>query len=336
MLLDQYKLSLPKISIADWLQAVESASGRIRDVLSAQTKGVRILQSLKETQASTERIGWLNIWAKVFAALESIAAAITHKSKLSLLLCQRNTFELMLQVHTVLDPCRTSNGGKLDGTQSKNNGEYELRSCIERLRAYTAWCLWHDKAYYNELLNPRSMRDIWNYDAYLSMLKIANPPSQMERFLEKVEGRLDEDAFRLAGRRVRNEYNEKIRQIDEWMADSRLRRWRDVIDRASKHNTKGIPFFVLFDRSDASVPKRLLKEGTRFYYSAYVLSSIATHNSSMEEFIQIKDDTIKPLVTGDDGQINQLATELILRCQHIFEILKIINDGMKNNPQIRA
>ena len=48
----------------------------------------------------------------------------------------------------------------------------------------------------------------------------------------------------------------------------------------------------------------------------------------MEEFIQVQGDTIKPLLTGDDEQINRQATELILRCQHIFAILEILNDGM--------
>lgn len=336
MLLNEYKLSIPKVSMNDWEEAVDSSTGLIQGVLIAQTNGVRILKSIKETMATTERIGWLNIWAKAFAALESTAAAITHRSKLGLLLCQRNTFELMLQMHTILDPIRMSKNASLDKPRLKDSGEYAMRSCIERLRAYTAWCLWHDKAYINEMLNPKSMRDIWNFDFFDGIQNRENPSAQIEQFLKKVDGHLDEKAFREVGRNVRDMYTDKIKQIDEWMADPRLRKWADTINQVSRQNIVGIPFFLLFDRSDASIPKRLLKEGMRFCYPSYILSSIASHGSSMEEFIQIEGDTIKPVLTGDDEQINILAPEVTFRCQHIFTILQTLTDEMAENPQIRS
>jgi hypothetical protein len=131
-------------------------------------------------------------------------------------------------------------------------------------------------------------------------------------------------------------YTDKIKQIDEWMADPRLRKWANAIDHASRNNIVGVPFFVLFDRSDTSIPKRLLKEGMRFCYPSYILSSIASHGSSMDEFIQIQDNTIKPLLTGDEEQINTLAPEVIFRCQHIFTILHTLNNEMVKNPQTRS
>lgn len=319
----------------DWQQAVESASGLIRDILSAQTSGVQILQNINETKASTERIGWLNLWAKTFAALETVAAAITHRSKLGLLHCQRNTFELMLQAHTILDPIRKLDG-QAPGKSRPDYSEYAMRSSIDRLRAYTAWCLWHDKAYYKEVLNPKSMRDVWNFEFFDALQKRPNPSPQIEQFLEKIDRQIDEKGFRQVSRDVRKMYTEKIKQIDEWMADPRLRKWSDTIDRVSRQNIVGVPFFILFDRSDASIPKRLLKEGMRFTYPAYILSSIASHGSSMEEFIKIEGNSINPVLTGDKEQIETLAPEVIFRCQHIFTILKTINDEMVKNPQLRS
>lgn len=336
MLLNEYKLSIPKVSMDDWEKAVDSSSGLIRDVLIAQTSGVRLLQSVKETQSSTERIGWLNIWAKSFAALESTAAAITHRSKLSLLLCQRNTFELMLQMHTVLDPMRAVLNEAPQNQHLKEVREYAMRSCIERLRAYTAWCLWHDKAYYIEMLNPKSMRDIWNFEVFNEIQNMKNPATHIEKFLENFDSGLDEGTFRKLGREVRNKYTEHIKQIDEWMADPRLRKWTNVIEQTRRQNIVGVPFFILFDRSDVSIPKRLLKEGMRSSYPSYIMSSIASHGSSMEEFIQIQGDTIKPTLMGDEEQINILAPEVIFRCRHIFTILTALNDEMVDNPQIRS
>ena len=169
MLLHEYKLLIPTISMKDWLQAVEMASGLMRDVLDAQTTGLKIVANIKEPTASTERIGWLNIWAKTFAALEAVSAALSHHSRLVLLLCQRNTFELMLQMHTIMDPIRKfdkKNEHDESPKVANETNEYACRSSVDRLRAYTAWCLWHDKAYFKEVLNPKSMRDIWNAKKY--------------------------------------------------------------------------------------------------------------------------------------------------------------------------
>ncbi len=64
---------------------------------------------------------------------------------------------------------------------------------------------------------------------------------------------------------------------------------------------------TLFDRADISIPKRLLREGIRFTYSAYTASSKASHGSSMEEFIQMEDNTLKPLLSGDEEELKTLS-----------------------------
>lgn len=332
MLLDEYKLSIPKVSIDDWQRAIESATGLAREILTAQADGAGLLQNLKETVASTERIGWLNIWSKAFAALEAVAAAVTHNSNMVLLLTQRNTFEVMLQMHTIMDPLRMFKSK----SHHSNEQEYALRSCIDRLRAYTAWCLWHDKAYYKEVLNPKSMRDIWNFEFFNSMQKKAETAQALEQFLENVDMPLDEKTMVEGSRSMRKMYTEKIRQIEEWMADPKLKRWSDNIDRLASNNIVGIPFFILFDRADASIPKRLLKEGLRFSYASYIFSSMASHGSSMQEFVNIQNNLIKPVLTGDSQQINTLASEVIFRCQHIFTLLETINREMMKNPNLRS
>ncbi len=336
MLLNEYKLRMPKINMQDWEQAVKVASGLVAEVLKVQTRGVRLLRTVREPLASTERIGWLNMWSKVFAALEAVAAAITHNSKLVLLFTQRNTFELMLQMHTIVDPIRNLDKNMPHGSQAPHAQEYALRTSIDRLRAYTAWCLWHDKAYYKELLNPKSMRDIWSHDINDKIQPALENMPAYERFLEHMRTPPDEAAMREGSRNMRNLYTERIKQIDEWMADPQLRRWATVIDQAGKSNIVGIPFFILFDPSEVSIPKRLLKEGLRFSYSAYIQSSIASHGSSMEEFIDIRHDSLEPLFTGNKEQIEILAPEVIFRCQHIYTLLSVINDEMQKNPQIRS
>ena len=93
---------------------------------------------------------------------------------------------------------------------------------------------------------------------------------------------------------------------------------------------------MVFDRTDASIPKRLLKEGMRLSYFTYILSSIASHGSSMEEFIHIDNDVLKQRLTGDEEQINILPAEVIFRCRHIVTLLESIRGEMVKRPQLRS
>jgi hypothetical protein len=336
MLINELRLSLPTFNLKDWEAAVESASGAMQNILTAQTEGVRLLAAIQEPVASTERIGWLNLWSKVFAALEAVTAALTQRSKLVLLLSQRTSFELMLQAHAVIDPLRKLSEEN-DGSSTTNEKEFAFRSCVDRLRAYTAWCLWHDKAYFKEVLNPKSMRDIWNLGLDHGAQDVNKSPAMISQVIETGEiGALDENFLRVGSRNVRKLYTDKIRQIEEWLADPFLRKWVDGIEQASRKNIVGVPFFTLFDHADISIPKRLLREGIRFTYSAYIMSSMASHASSMEEFIQIENNSLKPLLSGDEEELKTLSSEVILRCRHIYTILNILNKEMVQRPHIRS
>jgi hypothetical protein len=344
MRLHNYKLALPAFKLKDWNAAVESTSGAMQEILRAQADGLKQLETIREPMASTERVGWLNLWSKTFAVLEAVAAALMHQSKLVLILSWRNSFELMLQTHAVIDPLRKlnlknkSSGGAATGTGLNANKEYAYRACVDRLRAYTAWCLWHDKAYFTEILNPRSMRDIWSVglDGEDDTHKALKSSTRFISLLENEGGVFDDNFLHEGSRRTRTLYTDKIRQIDEWLADPLLCKWADNIEKASQNNPTGVPFYMLFDRSDVSIPKRLLREGIRFTYSTYINSSMASHGSSMEEFIQVDAKTIKPLLKGDKDQLNILAPEVIFRCQHIYTILGILNKEMLKNPHIRT
>jgi hypothetical protein len=335
MRMQDLKLALPTFKLKDWEAAVEAASGVMKDILSVQTEGVRLLVPIKETVASTERIGWLNLWAKTFAALEAVAAAQTHRSKLVMLLSQRTSFELMLQAHAIIDPLRKLNEKKDLDTEAStmppadSAREFAFRSCVDRLRAYTAWCLWHDKAYFKEVLNPKSMRDIWSPGD-------GHTPHIVSRFLKGEGPLLDENLLREGSRNVRKLYTDKIRQIEEWLADPLLRPWDEAIERVSRKHIVGVPFFALFDHSDVSIPRRLLREGIRFTYSTYIASSMASHASAMEEFIQMEGDTLKPLLSGNAAELRTLGAEVVFRCRHIYTLLGILNKEMRRQPHIRS
>jgi hypothetical protein len=336
MRIQEFKLALPTFKLKDWEAAVDTASGARRAILEVQTEGVRLLTPIKEPMASTERIGWLNLWAKVFAALEAVAAAQSHRSKLVMLLAQRTSFELMLQAHAIIDPLRKLNMEAPSRPPVGSAKEFAFRSCVDRLRAYTVWCLWHDRAYFREVLNPKSMRDIWSSADGGATPGAEGAPNLLSRFLEGEGEAFSEKLLQEGSRNVRKLYTDRIRQIEEWLAEPKLRRWETIIDGVSRKNIVGVPFFALFDRSDVSIPKRLLREGIRFTYSTYIAASMASHASAMEEFIQEENGALKPLLSGDVAELENLAAEVIFRCRHIYTILNILNKEMLRQPHIRS
>lgn len=63
---------------------------------------------------------------------------------------------------------------------------------------------------------------------------------------------------------------------------------------------------------------------------------MASRKYSMEEFIQMEDNTLKPLLSGDLEELKPLVSEVIFRCWQIYIILDIFNREMAEKPLIRA
>lgn len=50
----------------------------------------------------------------------------------------------------------------------------------------------------------------------------------------------------------------------------------------------------------------------------------------------MEDNTLKPLLSGDEEELKTLSSEVIIRCRHIYTILNILNKEMVHRPHIRS
>ena len=295
--LSDYRLVIPSIWEQDWEEALNSSQGIEHELILAQAKGAHLLRAINESQSSSERLGWLCLWSKAFAALEVVASALSNDAKLALQLTARNVFELSLHVHVVVDPVlhlysMTQSSAKV--TISRRSKEWVHRQTIDRLRAYTAWCLWHDRAYYQEMLDPRTLTGIWNAEPAKSIKSDKKALEQYEHLFGKLAAEVDEKKLRAQRAAMQEMLAFKVKRIEEWLEDPQLRPWKSKLEEAAKETRGSIPFFYLFDKADKSVPSRLRKIGLRFGYYSHMLSSNVSHGSSMEYFVHIGDDTVIP------------------------------------------
>lgn len=336
----EYKLSIPKVWDSNWEKALTSATGIRRDLLATRKEAAALLQDIDEIHATPERLGWLNLWSKVFMALDAVLSAIESGSNLILQLIYKNTFELMLQVHSVLDPVfNLHKMPQMDFTKAdvnNNDAEYAYRSTIERLRVYVAYCLWHDKAYYEELINPRSFKEVWEFTPNSWFVDDGNIGQRYSYFLDKWRTLLKQLSDKDLKYQTRKTLLQKIKRIDEWLLDPSLRRWAAAMNTARSRLKGGVPFFSIFDQSDRSIPQRLIKEGLRFGYSSYVMSSMMSHASSMDGFIRIDGGTAFLISDGENSEIEGIAGELLLRCRHLFVLLTIIHCRILSRPELRS
>jgi len=266
MPLSDYKIVIPKIpSDEEWSEYIESLEGRERDIYTLCAKGYNLLADFNETSATYERIGWLSLWTKVMTALESIIPAVQSGSNLILQSLSRATFEWMQHQFAITDPIHDLIENMRINKQVAIS-EYVYRSVVDRLRAYAAWCLWSDKNFYQELLDPRTQRNIWDSRPAREILENAKKWQQHEMLYGPLNSETDEKKLKQGRRNMEALYREKIRRIDDWLGDAKIQHWFKKLEENSNFRT--FSFFSLFG-DDNTLEQRLNKYQLRFAYISY-------------------------------------------------------------------
>jgi len=336
--LSDYDLILPQIpSEEEWHRAIahtiESLEGLSKDAATVRIRGLSLLREVNEAKATPERVGWLNLWAKAFAALESANHAFEYQSELVLQMISRCTFEWFLHVQCLFDPTiNLYSIGKLSDkvVTLERSLQHELReTVVDRLRAYTAWCLWSDKVYYKEIIHPKTLEGAWDPGPAREILADENRLEMHERFLGPLNIETDEMKLNESKKEMETIYDKKIKLIDKLLSDQYLKNWKDKIEKVSeqyKKEKRGNPsFFSLFSSKDISIPKRLQKYGLRFGYSTYLSGSMTLHGATMEQFMMIGTSAIGPKVKTNESDIERYFANIVSECNHIFVLLSAIN-----------
>ncbi len=331
--LSDYNLVLPQIpSHEEWIEYIESVEGQERDISILRAKGYNLLADFNETSATYESLGWLSLWAKVMAALESIIPALHSGSNLILQSLSRATFEWMQHQLAITDPIHDL----IQNMQINKQvimSDYLYRSVIDRLRGYAAWCLWSDRKFYQELIHPHTQNDIWDSKPAREILDDGEKLRRYEELYGPLNSETDEKILRQGRTKMERKYREKIRRIDQWLGDTKIEHWcKKLLEM--KRNGKPLTLFGLFG-DDNTIRKRLPKHGLKFAYTNYSESSMALHGSSIEQFMFIDDSSIAPKIQVDNQVEENLLETVIFNCNHMIVALAMIDQYILRKSELR-
>lgn len=332
MYLNEYDLNLPQVpSEEEWQEGIAKLKGLHREAIIVQAKGCNLIKNISETKATSERVGWLHLWAKTFSALDSAISAFNSGSGLILKMISRSTFEWILHLRVIMESTVDKPDNNLKNNGLKNGRASQI---IDRLRAYTAWCFWSDKAYYEECVDWRTLAGLWDESTALNIMKDEQQLKMHEENFGPLNVELDEKKLRKRRLEMKRNIENRLNEINHWLEDPYLNPWVIKLEELKKY--KGhISFFSLFDPNADSVPKVLRKKELRFGYSRYLKGSMILHGSTMEHFISIGTSALGPNIKADDVELKNEFEDIISDCEYLFFSLAAIEHYYLSKKQLR-
>ncbi|MGQ0658371.1 MAG: hypothetical protein ACT4NU_09805 [Chromatiales bacterium] len=290
------KLFIPHLWDKDWAAAVAEAEKEEKFLVSIQERAAYLLKPISDFDVTFERLGWLNLWTKVFSLLEGARASILRNSKYLLEILNRIGFELFLQVYTITESNRK-----------------------DRLRGYCAWCLWNDRDFVRELVDPKALDGIWDVSDVRDIVEDPLGREVYESLFGSLpEGMVADEREAKKGRlQQQDRGRHRLERIEAWLHDPDLGVWLEKLEQISDGH-RSPSFFALFGQDEASIPKRLKSAGMRWSYGLYKKGSMFIHGSTLEHSLMIGNESITPAFLDTEESVNDLANHVGHICNHVL------------------
>jgi hypothetical protein len=320
--IEESVINLPSFDNESWIIAVEQATGLKQEILRIQYNTLLLLKDINDNKASFERLAWFNIWTREMLLLDSVFAASDHNSEFLLQILDRISFELMLHLHTILDPlvCVEKK------SKSVSSGPAETRNTmiVDRLRAYTAWCLWNDLDYLQDFTHPETLKHIWSPEPARGIMADSENYAEYVKYYGEIDTETDEKllAKGLFKQRDRGLHNKH--RLQTWLDHKDLIKWKTKLKQLSKFNNSSPSFFSLFDESEKSICKRLKTLNLRFMYVSYIQSSLLIHGSSLETNLRFHEEGFTLNTMKNEESSSGLTKSICGKCMTFLIVLKLL------------
>ena len=320
-ILSDYDLILPQVpSKEEWQQEIAGLGGILKEAAVVRARACNLLREINEKKATAERVGWLNLWAKTFAALDSAVAAYEYRSGLVLQMISRGTFEWLHHVRVIYDPIDEIYELEKSNKKVAVHKRFIQKTVVDRLRAYTTWCLWSDKVFYEDLLDPENLAGVWDSAPARELIADEKRLEMHEQLFGPIEIETDEKKLKESRHKYEKVYKNKVDCIDHWLSDPQLKLWIDKIRIKKK---KQVGFLDIFDIS--SIRKYLENHNIKFGYAKYKIGSMILHGSSMKEFMIIGISSLTPKIVTDQTDLGDYLRDILFECNYIYFYLAKIN-----------
>jgi hypothetical protein len=318
----------------EWSEAFAEAQGGTKQLIALQSRLANMLKCINNVTVNAERLAWFGLWTKTFAILDGARAALARNSQYVLQMLSRVTFESMLHIRTICEPVSKLYELKSATFKTQISEQAEQRAwndAIERMRAYTAWCLWNDRQFYQELIDERTLNDVWNPNPARD---IANDPEKLA-IHEALFGPLDVEINSTQLKKGRSKQERQLRlnlnRVEAWLNHSDIQSWFTKLNELKESPQYKTSFFALFNETEESISKRLQSFELRFAYASYMQGSMIIHGSTLDQLFHIGDDKFVPLFFGINGQAEALAVDVGKGCNQIMILLFFLQQHLWND-----
>jgi hypothetical protein len=317
--LENSYFSIPRLWEKGWQEAINNASGTEKNILIIQKRASDLLKQINDKKITFSRLAWLNIWTRVFSILEGIFCALPKNSLYVLRLLGRTSFEMTLQIQSIMKPVLRiqqtleKENKKTIASSPLKNGEDES---IKRLEAYAAYCIWNDCLYYDQLVNPENLKDVWNRKPAEQIYRDLNRLAAYEAIYGKLKVETNERELKKGRLRQQNEGLHRLHRLQTWLDHPDLKHWHNRLKK-----DKLMTFFTLIGEKRTSVKRELNGNGLSFGYPVYSEGSMVIHGSTIDQFIHFCENSMTPLCIAADYEIADKAEEIGNNCNQVILLL---------------
>ena len=292
----KHKIVIPKeVWKLDWEAALADRTDEEKRIIRLQKRLTELLKGLPTESASPERVAWMIFWTRSFVASMDARTALEAGSEHMLTILKRMCFEMEMQMNLIMEPLSRKKSFGMDAT---------WRDLMSRFRGYTAWCLWADKSFLEELARPKSMESACDTS---TARKLLEDPVQRE-ILEEFGGA--DEAYRVAQEVNRAELEKglrtQLRDVRGLLNDDSLIEWVSKLKKPGSHLT----FFELLSENERTMRRRLTGIGLPFAYSIYMEGSMGIHGNSFDQFFHKTDGNWHPRLAPVGKHWMRPATEI--------------------------
>ncbi|GEM_PF-6035905 len=281
--LSDYSIVLPKADLSPecWEKNISSAPEAEKLLVQRWYLILKELAKIEDFTATPERMAWMAMWQTAKATWRATQVACEGDSSFLTEMLSRSLTEAFLRSETIVYPFSIQPDPPTAATES---------AVTDRLRAYTAWCLWNDRLYLQEFGDGRTMRN--NYDASLAR-NIVNDENFLKGFKvffgETVPLVTDQEQLDENRRQANYEINTAASLISDFLEDESLSGWVAKLHQLEKEYGNAIPFPALFPESqfDKGVKRRLYQIGHRHHYHRYMKQSALLHHSTLMNWFSV-------------------------------------------------
>jgi len=325
-----FTLNIPSLWEQDWSEAISHNVDAARILVVFQARAANMLRDIDQIEATPERVAWLSIWMKTFAALENAQAALERSSLYLLRILSRIAFEANLHMEIISEPAiqlfsKVRVSHKV--TITDRSRRYVWSETADRLRGYTAWCLWNDRDYYKELLNRRTLNGVWDPDPARQILADKDKLRRYEAIFGPLDVATEKRELEKGREHAEKHFRKKLKRVEVWLEDPSLLRWKDKLQRLECSKKRPVPFFDLFhDESTRSIPKRLKDIGLRFAYCTYMQGSMLIHGSTIDQLLHVGESEIYPSFLGTHDACESEARSVGDSCNNTLALLYCLQE----------